>query len=184
MLVLVSWLFWPSASQQTPNGSNGTGYPQDVPYVPYSTVPSTGSGGTDQPNVRSVAVTARDGQMYEVRDFLNNGETVKDAVNPGYFILAGDAGYCLANGQCIKGAPSDEFFISYNQRQVFFNISLIKEPLAQSRKNAEAFLMDRLGLNQTQMCTLDYYVTVSSSVNPVYAGKNLGWSFCPGAVQL
>lgn len=179
VLLLLSWFLWPSPSQQAPNNTIGGGYPQDVPYGPYSTEPSTGSGDSS-----TVSILAQNGQVFVVRDFLNNGETAKDVVNPGYFILAGDAGYCLANGTCVKGAASDEFFISFNQKTGFFNISLLKEPIAQARANAEKFIMSRLAIGRVQLCSLEYFVSVSSSVNPIYAGKNLGFSFCPGATEL
>jgi hypothetical protein len=34
------------------------------------------------------------------------------------------------------------------------------------------------------MCSLNYYLGTDQGVNPYYAGEELGFSFCSGAVDL
>ena len=119
-----------------------------------------------------------------VEDFIHNGETWSDVVNPGSYILAGSTGYCLANGVCPSGATTTDFKITYESGTSFFNIVLLKEPLGAMRQEAERFLKSRLGLSEQNMCLLNYFVGTPYNVNPTYAGTNLGFSFCPGATVL
>ena len=119
-----------------------------------------------------------------VKDFLHNKETVPDTVNPGYFYLAGSIGYCLGDGSCPSGYKTNDFSISFHNADGAFTIELLAEPIAAARAEAELFLLDRLGISQAQMCLLNYWVGVPDSVNATFAGKNLGFSFCPGATQL
>ena len=102
-------------------------------------------------------------------------------MNPGYYYL----GYHYANGTSDPTASNDPpYLIEYISTTQYFNISLLHEPLGQIRQQAEQYLMAHTGLTQNQMCQIKYMVSVPSSVNQVYAGTNLGFSFCPGAVQL
>jgi hypothetical protein len=118
------------------------------------------------------------------RDFIHNGETVTDTVNPGTYQLAGSLEYCLADGTCPSGAATSDFSISYNSKTQFFNVALVNEPLGPVRAAAEKFLTSRLGVSSAQMCRLQYFVGTPNYVNSSYSGKNLGFSFCPGAVPL
>ena len=115
---------------------------------------------------------------------MHNGESWADIQNPGSYILAGSAGYCLADGTCPHGASTDEFNISYNSASSFFNIVLLKEPLGATRVATEQFLGDRLGLSEQDMCVLNYFVGTPYYVSENFSGKNLGFSFCPGATTL
>jgi len=45
-------------------------------------------------------------------------------------------------------------------------------------------LLQQLGISEQDACRLRYSVSVPFSVNPLYSGKNLGFSFCPGATPL
>jgi hypothetical protein len=56
--------------------------------------------------------------------------------------------------------------------------------LADARAAAEKMLKDRLGLDEHTLCGLVYGVYVPDQLNAVFSGKNLGFSFCPGATQL
>jgi len=48
----------------------------------------------------------------------------------------------------------------------------------------EQFMLKTLGISQQQLCALNYSVGVTRYVNEQYTAKNLGFSFCPGAVVL
>jgi hypothetical protein len=81
-------------------------------------------------------------------------------------------------------ATSTDYNIGYDGVAKSFTIALLKEPLGNSRKEAEQFLMTTLGITQQQMCSLNYYVGTTYFVNESYDSSNLGFSFCPGAVAL
>lgn len=141
------------------------------------------SSGTPA-TIASRSLITQSGETVTVNDFIRNGETVPDAVNPGSYILAGSLGYCLSDGSCPTGAKSDSFNVSYNEKTHFFNVILLTEPLGTGRLEAEQFIMARLGISEQQACSLNYYVGTPYWVNEAYAGKNLGFSFCPGATAL
>lgn len=65
-----------------------------------------------------------------------------------------------------------------------FGVVLLAEPLGQSRLDAQSDLLQRLGISQDQACQLIYRVTVAPWVNAVYAGQNLGFTFCISSVRL
>lgn len=154
------------------------------------TLPSSGSVSsttlsTDTVPETKMVVTSRGTNMpVIVNAFLKNGTTVPDVQNPGRYFLAGSVGYCLADGTCPAGAVVDGANVVYDSSQQIFMVALTKEPLADSRSHAEQFLLSTLGITQPELCSLNYYVGTTVGVNEFYAGKNLGFSFCPGAVQL
>ena len=110
-----------------------------------------------------------------VSDFRKATTTIEDTNNPGRYHLAGGTGLAQVE------AP---YLIVYTESDQSFNISLELEPLADTRRQAEQYLMQNLGITQDDMCWLRYAVLVPYEVNQIYAGKNLGFSFCPGATQL
>lgn len=182
-ILATGWFFFlrPTAPASKPTLSGGT-LPDATDVGGANTTvqqPLVGTSGTPQ-----MTITARNGSTLTVNDFIHNGETAADVVNPGDYYLAGSVGYCLANGSCPSGASTTDFSIVYSQQYNLFNVTLLVEPLSSIREEAEQFLMSRLGITQDQMCALDYNVVVPYTVNPVYTGKNLGFSFCPGAVQV
>lgn len=120
----------------------------------------------------------------ETNDFIHNGTTVQDAENPGQYYLAGSIGYCTPDGVCPTGAPSDEYHIVYFSQDRYFVIALLQEPLGKARLDAEQFLQNTLGINKTAMCAMKYYLSTQADTNANYAGKNLLFSFCPGATPL
>jgi len=44
--------------------------------------------------------------------------------------------------------------------------------------------MSRLGIGEQEMCQLHYSFSAPYWVNEFYAGRELGFSFCPGSVSL
>lgn len=154
--------------------------PQDL--NPFGTVGDTTpvpSDATGQMIVPSV-----EGNPITTQDFIKNGETVSDAVNPGNFVLAGELGYCLPDGSCPHGALTTKFSIVYSQEYGMFDVVLLEEPLGEVRTEAEEFLMSRLGLSASQLCSLRYNVGVPYWVNETFSGGNLGFTSCQGATRL
>lgn len=118
-----------------------------------------------------------------VRDFLHNGQTVPDPANQGNYLLAGSLDYCTPDMDCTAGNET-EYNILFDSTSNAFTIALLEEPIGQVRRDAEQFLMADLGITQDQMCQLRAYVGTSYTVNESFTGRNLGFSFCPGAVKL
>lgn len=110
-----------------------------------------------------------------VTDFRTDGITIADPNNPGMYIIAG------GDMPTETGAP---YSIIYFEKDQQFNITLFKEPIAETRIAAEQELMARAGLSEDIMCRMKYWLAVPYSYNEFYAGRNLGFSFCPGAVSI
>ncbi|KND49485.1 MAG: hypothetical protein AB203_00170 [Parcubacteria bacterium C7867-008] len=143
--------------------------------------PNTGTATST--SVKPFTIPDQNGNPIQVRDFIHNGETVPDVVNPGTQVLAGSLGYCLADGSCPSGASTTDFSISYDENDYSFNVVLLTEPLSKSRRTAEQFLLSRLGVTQAQLCLLKSYVGVPAFVNETFEG-NLGYSFCAKSTKL
>jgi|SRR3989338_5452249 len=111
----------------------------------------------------------------QVKDFKADPNTVADKNNTGYYYLDG---YQTAKNPRV---PYTIFYVDSDQS---FTVSLMQEPIADTRKAAEQALLTKLGITQSQACALNYRVYVPYAVNQIYSSKNLGFSFCPGAVQL
>ena len=139
------------------------------------------AGGQTQP---TLTLVSRASGTIVTKDFLHNGETVADVVNPGTYVLAGSLGYCTASGVCGANVSTTDFSISYATSTQFFNIILLAEPVGLVRSAAERFFLARLGIGEQAACALNYYVGTPYWVNESYDNKNLGFSFCPGATAL
>ncbi len=149
-----------------------------------TTLPEAGPNNTNTTaGAGTMTVKAKLGPVV-VTDFIHNGLTGPDTQNPGTYYLAGSPGYCLSDGTCPHGASATEFNITYDTKAQFFTIALVAEPLGTIRGKAERFLLNTLGISETQLCTLNYYVGTVSALNEQFAGRNLGFSFCPNATVL
>lgn len=80
--------------------------------------------------------------------------------------------------------PLSEFLITYTASDKSFNISLFKEPLKEVRERAEKEFLSVLNITEGEACHLKYELGTTYHVNEFYGGKNLGFSFCPGAISL
>ena len=156
----------------------------DMPPGPGQNLFPSGTDISDPTQVvRSRSLSVPGGGTLAVSDFLATG-AVTDAVNPGSYVLAGELGYCLYDGTCPKATDDTDFNISFDETTSEFTIVLLREPIGASRLEAEAFLRQKLGVKDSELCRIKYYVGVPYTVNTVYTGSNLGLSFCPGATQL
>lgn len=157
--------------------------------------PNAGTGGNnpvvdpfpDEPYVSvdedTLSFQLANGSRVEVNDFINNGITVSDVVNPGNHILAGPLGYCLPDGSCPHGAEVTGFSVSYGEKFNNFNI-ILEEPLRANRIKAEEFMIKTLGIERRNLCDLPYRIGTTSYINSQLAGYDFRFSFCPGAVAL
>lgn len=128
-----------------------------------------------EPTSQTGAEPANEVSENTVVDFRNDGITIADPSNPGVYIVAG------GEDPTGLGAP---YSIIYTEEDQLFTITLLKEPIVETRKAMEEELMRRLNSSENLMCRLNYWVGVPYSYNEFYAGRNLGFSFCPGAVTI
>ena len=147
--------------------------------------PSTGfpiASSTSQTSTITVsALTSQGGTPIQATDFLTDPTTAKDPINAGYYYL----GYHVNEGTPDPTANDNPpYIITYISATHYFNIALLQEPIGPVRAEAEQYLMSRLGIPQSQMCQLDYMVSVPDRVNSQFSGISLGFSFCPGATVL
>lgn len=165
---------WPSAPQGEPPAGQGPG----ATYLPGTTVVPAAPGeesaadeGLAQSEGQRLALSTHDDRVIAVLNFLP--EDWQDRLEGGAYYLVGE--------RYGEGLP---YSIAFDPMTHLFAIVLLEEPLADTRKLAELDLLGRLGISQSDACYLRYFVTFPGEVNPVYAGKNLGFSFCAGAILL
>lgn len=130
------------------------------------------------PNSRTPIGTTASPTQSSLKDILKDPETKSDPVNPGHYYIG------VAPDATVDAPVDAPFIIEYIASTKFYNIALLREPLREVRSQAEQYLMERLGATQDDMCELSYMVSVSGSVSSAYTSTSLGFSFCPGAVQL
>lgn len=150
--------------------------------------PSTGtlpSGTPTQVGAASWTVAGRDGTVIAVQPFqgqyaaasgtptqTNNGSATTPAQMPeGDVVLVGDSSEDAA------------YAITYFAHDQSFTLTLLKEPIGETRKAGEAELLSRLGIGEAEACRLRHSVLVPWWVNERYSGYNLDFSFCKGAPQ-
>jgi len=164
----------PSPSSGTTGVNTGTSGGQNS-----TTVVTPGSGGTStspgQTQTSTISVASANGGSVQVNDFRNDPLTATTSNIPDHYFISGGL------DPNTTGAPYSIMYVNSDQS---FTVSLWVEPIADTRHLAEQDLLQRLGISQQDACNLRYTVLVPYSVSPVYAGKNLGFSFCPGATKL
>lgn len=150
--------------------------------TPGTSVVTIPPGGTGQPvAVTTISIATSDGGSVQVKDFKKDPATTQDSINSGHYYV-GPHPYA---GFADPTASSNPLYvIEYIDADQTFTIGLLQEPIATTRQDMEQFLMQKLGISQDLMCLLKYTVSVSWRVNPLYAGSDLGFSFCPGATPL
>lgn len=180
IVVAVLWyaFFVPKIVPQTTPGT-ATTFPTSGSVTPVSGTSTNSSGA-----IPTFSLTAQDGSVVSALDFIHNGITIPDKANLGRYLLAGNLGYCILDPQKCQAAPATNFTVYYDSGMKSFLIDLAEEPIGQARLDMEQFMLTTLGLTQTQLCSLNYFVGVTIYVNSQYTGKNLGFSFCPGATVL
>ena len=170
MLGIFVWILFGSSPSVPSSPPNLEHFPEVPPVLPPGGSTATSTGIGDNP----ISVLAWDGSDITVRDFKNDPDTVVSENNPGYYFIAGGVDIGI----------DDLYDIFYLEKHRSFTIVLLKEPLKETRLQAEQELMRKLGIDWIGMCRLRYHVGVPNDVNPIYSGTNLGFSFCPGAVVL
>jgi hypothetical protein len=178
-VVLVAWLLSTPPEEVAPDT---TGNPPVI--LPSGDPTTTSSDNSEAPEPDTLLVAGQNGAQITTNDFVNNGTTIPDASNPGRYLLAGDLEYCVRDPQKCRAGTDMSYNVYYDSTTGAFTIALKEEPLGATRTRMEQFLLQTLGSTQSEMCTLNYWVGTTVYVNDYYSGKNLGFSFCPGATPL
>jgi hypothetical protein len=142
---------------------------EPVPEPDNTTVFPAGTGTQTTGTGLQIQIAGEKGEGILVHEFISRAR--EDENNKGYYSLEPDG-------------SNEPFRIVYIAETQYFNITLLREPLGESRKRAETYLKNMLGISENEMCILSYVVTTPNAVNSVYSGTSLGFSFCPGAVTL
>ena len=159
ILLVILAIFWRTTSQrQNPETSAPVGLPTSSSVTPIA--------------VQSRTIQTVSSGPITTNDFLAQPETKEDPANKGYYFLGN------------QPEVSNPYTIEYIAATDYFNISLLQEPIRQSRIDAENYMLEHLGLTKEKLCTLNYMLSVPDAVNSIYSDENLGFSFCPGAVVL
>lgn len=107
-----------------------------------------------------------------VSRLVDNPYVTKDAQNNGVYLLH-------ENPQ----NEQHDFIIEYHESDQTIHVLIQVQPIQFVRQAAEARLQVVLGMSQRGLCDLKYQVIVPQWVSEAYAGQNIGFSSCPGAVQ-
>lgn len=167
--VLVFIIFFNNAEAPNPEPGNGGGSSTTFPI----------GGSTPPPGEDERIPLATPSGILYVKNFLDASATIPDSSNEGYYFLGNT--FLTADN---AAAPSPTYVISYIAETQYFNISLLKEPIARVRTEAEQYLMAYLGISTQEMCALNYMVSTPNYVNSFYTGSSLGFSFCSGSIPL
>jgi hypothetical protein len=138
---------------------------------PFGTAGNTSPSNTSTgyTNSSTLVVTLKNGSNVTVPDFTKQNQPSTANAESGYQVA---------------GSNTGDYQILYFPQNSGFLVSLFVEPLGSTRLEAEAALRKQLGLTDTQLCALTIEVRTTVDVNQTYAGRDLGLSFCPGAVPL
>ncbi len=180
LVVLIIFKLFTGSNSQVP--TTNTLYTGGLNTEPSPTVsPSLSGSGTQASSGNTISIAATNGGTIQANNFKNDPATTQDPINTGYYYL----GYHVYGG--VPDSTSTNtlpYVIEYIDTTQYFNIELLQEPIGVTRQQAEQYLMAHLGISQSQMCELNYMVSVPYSVNQFYSSRSLGFSFCPGATAL
>ena len=156
MLVVIVVLSLSRVPNEPPVQSSDGGVPTTAfPTFPTGTDTEPDSSQADRrdSSAPTISLNESSGGAVKVRNFLNDARTFKDEQNEGLYYLGN-------NFPTLQGAGTGdpEYVILFIESTDTFNIALSREPIGESRQNAEQFLMDYLGLTKDQMCALNYKV--------------------------
>ncbi len=141
---------------------NDNGEPGD-PFAP-----SLGSNSDPLSETQNLEIALSDGSLVPVPDFTTNQPVWASK----------------ENGYQVAGTEYGAYQIIYFENGSGFLLSIFEEPIGENRLKAEEELRTTLRLSDAQLCKLSIEVAVSDDANEAYSGRNLGLSFCPGAVPL
>lgn len=159
-------VFWYLFAAPKPVPTTGQQQPVTLPSSGTATSTPTPTESGEQ----TLVVPIQNGMGVVTKDFIHDPSTMPDPSNAGNYYLT--------------GSSTEGYSIGYRTPAQFFTIILQQEPIGATRIAAENFLLAKLGISKSQMCSLNYYLGTDVHTNSLYAGRSLGFSFCPDAVTL
>lgn len=178
LIALAFWLTSPKSQTPATNSPNGQNTLPVANSVGNTTAVDT---STNLTSGTILSLSAVDGGTIQVNNFINDPTTAKDPINQGYYYLGYHVNEGISDPTATDNPP---YIIEYISATQYFNVALLQEPIGPVREEAQQYLMTHLGITQNQLCRLNYMVSVPDRVNSQFTGKNLGFSFCPGATVL
>jgi hypothetical protein len=121
----------------------------------------------------NVTLPSTSGAGVTTTNFLTDETVTSDTQNPGMYFL----GNTFADN-------TPAYVVMYERESGIFNVTLLKEPLASARLEAEAYLKTLLAIDEKEMCKLSYMVTVPGYVSEEASGFDYRFSFCPGSFSI
>ena len=175
VLLLVGFVFFFNVPEEESLTPSGTPYPSNFSSEVTPGGPVGGSETQVTGDRFDIAIVGE--RTLTVRDFRKDEDVfIDNNTNPGF--------YTLGPRQTEDPTQDPAYLVGFQETDSFFLITLIEEPIGEGRRQAESYLLNKLGISQTDLCALHYLVSVPWWVNELYTGKNLGFSFCPGAAPL
>ena len=141
--------------------------------VPFGEIGVSGNNAvvTLPPTSNKLAIKLDSGQIASVNDFRR-------------FPRVSGVGKDLYHLQGLPGDPDAPVGFFFNDRNDSFSIGIEALPLNENRTAVSEAFRIMLGVSEKELCLMNIYVGVPYGLSPEMAGKNLGLSFCPGAVSL
>lgn len=94
----------------------------------------------------------------------------------------------LGDGFYRINEANDSFGFYYDRESNSGMVLLFEKPLGVTRLKAETFVRDILergfSMSEQEICDLNIKVLTNEMVDIAYSGFNLGFSFCPNAIEL
>jgi hypothetical protein len=155
--------FHPPATQPGPKNQDPFGFSSSTP----STATNPGQSN------KTLLLKLGDGSVVSVPNFIDPSQP--SWATPSQLLVAGD--------------PAEDFLITYipadSQSSLpEFIITLQNEPLGATRLEVEDVLRNKLRLTDKQLCLLNVSIETAPGLSETYDGRQLGLSFCSGAVKL
>jgi hypothetical protein len=161
------WMLAPSSRAPADNEVEPSAFDEfeDLPLAQ----PGGGTAAATDAAELTATTAARHGHPIRVKPFL------PAVIDPA----------ALDDGDLVLAEAADQTYrISYHVAGQSFLVALLQEPLRAARTKAEADLLARLGISALEACRLRLLVVTPAEVSAVYAGKNIGLTGCPGAVDI
>lgn len=87
-------------------------------------------------------------------------------------------------GDVVAIAENADYHITYFVKDESFAIALLAKPLQRARDEAEAALLEALGVDRWHACSLKVTLAVPVDVDASLAGRDYGLSFCGNGTAL
>jgi hypothetical protein len=141
------------------------------------------SGTDDDPIVTEeesvLTIQGRGGEKFTVPNFFQSGVAKEDVMNKGTYYLGN-----VLPVDITPGFKMPSYTVTYYPSSHYFNVVLYTKPLRQARNDAETFLRKTLNMQLSNLCSLDYSVSVPGFVDKEYTSRDLRFSACPSATPL